>query len=1184
MSKITKLILFSFITLCFYNCRPDKSKQLFKQLPAQETGINFINQLSYSDSLTVLEFEYMFNGAGVALADINNDGLLDIFFAGNMVSCKLYLNKGKVNGTSLHFEDITEKAGVKTDGWAYGVSVVDINQDGFQDFYICKAGNRKTPASEMKNLFFINNGDNTFTEKAAEMNLDDDGYDIQTAFFDYDKDGDLDMYLLRNAFVNYNRNVSKPRQNDGQSPTTDKLFRNDAPKGAKANANLKGIVFTDVSKEAGILYEGFGLGVAINDINNDNYPDIYVSNDFLTNDLVYINNKNGTFSNKASTMLHHQTYNGMGNDLADINNDGLNDIMVVDMLPPDNKRWKLTMMGNTYDVFEQNVRYGYEPQYVRNTLQLNNGNNGNGELTFSEIGQLSGVHATEWSWAPLFADYDNDGYKDLFIANGYRQDVTNLDFIMYGKKALFMGTPEGNRQERLKELAKFSGINVHNYIFKNNDGNLTFTDVSEKWGLDAPSYSNGAVYGDLDNDGDLDLVTNNLDQVASIYENQLNKIEPNHQWLRLNFKGEAGNYGGLGTKVWVWQKGKMQYNYFSPYRGYLSTVEPFLHFGLQKGGIDSLKVLWNDGKEQIIKNPKNNQILTLDNRNAQFPKKIKENADSKTLFIECSQETQIQYQHHENNFVDFKTQALLPRLNSRNGPGLAVADVNADGLEDFYVGGAAEQTGRLFIQQKNGKFLPQKIAQDTLSDDMGALFFDADNDGDQDLYVVSGGVANPKEGDLIYQHRLYINNGKKGALPVFTREFHALPNINSSGSSIVATDFDHDGDLDLFIGGRVRPNEYPLAPRSYLLKNTKGKFTDVTPTELKNIGMVTSALWTDYDNDGWQDLMLAGEFMPITFFKNEKGSFNHSLFTIQHSSGWWNSLIAGDFDKDGDIDYVAGNLGLNSPYKASTKEPVCIYAKDYDKNGLLDPIMCHFVDGEEQIVHARDDLNKQITAMRTRFKDYTTYAETPFHKSFTNSELADAYIVKSERFESSYIENLGNGKFTIHSLPIEAQFSPIFGMLCQDFDNDGNLDVLAVGNSFATEVQTGRYDARGSLLLRGDGKGNFKPDHKQLNIAGDNKSIACLSKNDGNYLILIGSNNSSLMTFKVNPSNSSKQIALLPTDAYAIITENDNKKHKQEFYFGNTYLSQSSRRINVSTKIKSVEIVSFDGKKRQITL
>ncbi len=1228
--QVTRYLYIFLIIAALSNCNSGNEQKLFINLSKQETGIDFENKLNYNDSLTVLDFEYMFNGAGVALLDVNKDGLTDVFFTGNMVSSRLYLNKG-----NMKFEDITEKAGLKTNGWCYGASVVDINQDGYPDIYICKAGNRKTPADSMRNLFFINNGlssstknnfdaEVTFTESAAKMGLDDNGYDIQAAFLDYDHDGDPDMYLLRNSFVNYNRNTARTKQIDGGAPSTDRLYRN----------NSDG-TFTNVSMEAGITIEGFGLGVNVCDINDDNWPDIYVSNDFLTNNLLWVNNRNGTFTNMADKMFNHTTYNAMGNDVADFNNDGHADIVEVDMLPPDIKRRKLTMMGNTYERFQQDIGYGYQPQYIRNTLQLNNGfssstkklnNNplsfseegarranageaqdetsplstpwrgarGEGGEAFSEIGQLAGVSATEWSWAPLLADFDNDGWKDLFVTNGYRQDITNLDFIMYGKRALFIGTAEGNRKERIDMLSKYPGIKVPNYLFKNN-GDLTFSNKSSEWGMDQATYSNGAAYGDLDNDGDLDLVINNIDQPASVYENQSEKINPEAKWLRINFKGPARNIAGLGTKVYAWQGGKMQYQYYSPYRGYLSTVEPFLHFGFKNESTDSLKVLWADGKAQLIKNPASNELITLVYSDAFLMDTMQSIQPRNLLFKECAKDFQIRYKHQEDEFVDFKVQPLLPHMLSREGPGISVSDVNADGLEDFFIGGAAGYKGNLFIQKKNGTFSQHEFVDSNSADNMGTLFFDADTDGDNDLYVVNGGVSIKKNGDSVYQHNLYLNDGKGN----FNADINALPKINTSGSAVIAADYDHDGDLDLFVGGRVSPGEYPIAPESFLLRNdyqpAKGevKFTNVTKqlcSKLVNIGMVTSALWTDFDNDGWQDLIIVGEFMPITFIKNNNGQGFSLPFTIDHSQGWWKSIAGGDFDNDGDIDYIAGNLGLNGPYKASAKEPVCIYAKDYDKNGRLDPVMCHFQNGKEYTVHSRDDLNKQITPMRGRFKDYASYASVTFKEAFMKEEISDAYVVRAETFASAFIENLGNEKFALQNLPLETQFAPVYGMFCKDINGDGNLDVLCVGNSYSTEVQTGNYDAQGSFLLIGNGKtrlngavgqGNFTVNRTAINATGDNKAIAELINEDGSSLILISSNSDSLKVYRVNQARQ-KTIPINPDEAYAIVTNQKGTKYRQEFYYGNTYLSQSGRRLTISPNVKSVVIYNNTGNKREL--
>ncbi|MDN5210548.1 VCBS repeat-containing protein [Fulvivirgaceae bacterium BMA12] len=1159
--------------ICFFfllfavSCDLRKTKPLFQTIDADDSGIHFSNNLVYNDSLTVLEFEYMYNGAGVGLGDINNDGLLDIYLTGNMVSGRLYLNLG-----NWQFEDITDKAGVTTSGWSNGVAMVDINQDGFKDIYICRGGPRGTDEKDRANLLFINNGDNSFTEAATQYGLADGEYSVQAAFFDYDRDGDLDVYLLSNALVNFNRNTSRPREISGKAPSVDKLYRNNGDN-----------TFTNVSEEANILVEGFGLGVEICDINEDGWPDIYVSNDFLTDDLLYINNREGGFSNQAGHYLKHQTYNGMGNDVADFNNDGLVDIVVLDMLPESNRRRKLTMMGNNYDEFQTGLSYGYQPQYIRNTLQLNNGNG-----SFSEIGQLAGIEATDWSWSALFADYDNDGLKDLLVTNGYRQDITNLDFMVYGQQVLAMGRPEANKKQRLDALNELPGIKIHNYIYKN-QGNMTFSDETESWGFSAPTYSNGAAYGDLDNDGDLDLVINNIDDKASLLKNQHNQEKQPEEagdYLRIALKGPELNREGLGTKVYLKYNQQVQYQYFTPYRGYLSSVEPYLHFGLsQVKKIDSVEVWWPDGNYQLLKNVSTNQVITLDYHAAAMATSYHSPPLKPKVFREVSDQLDVNYVHRENLFVDYKRQPLLPHMHSRNGPGLAVGDINGDGLDDFYVGGATGYSGGLYTQLQNGQFQQKPNGLDSLSEDMGVLFFDADQDGDLDLYTASGGSAHIK-GSALYVDQLYLNDGNGH----FEQSTNALPAMHQSASCVVAADYDRDGDLDLFIGGRVVPGDYPMPPQSYLLRNDTEKgicrFTDVSDViipGLNNIGMVTSALWTDYDNDGWLDLFIAGEFMPLRFYRNMQGKFEDitAQTGLEHTSGWWNSLVGGDFDQDGDTDYLAGNLGLNSHYEASPAEPLCIYAADYDKNGRIDPVMCYYRDGINYVAHSRDDLISQINAMRARFRTYTEYAEATFEKSFLPAELSAAHIVHSKNFASSYIENLGDGKFQLTPLPVEAQLSPVFGMLADDFDLDGNLDVLLVGNAYATEVSAGRYDASIGLYLRGDGEGNFQPvnvNNSGFFADGDAKGMAQVMNADGSRTILVANNSQKLRVYAGRGSD--RYFKAEHNDAYAVIDLKNGRAHKFEFYYGATYLSNSSRFIALPPEAASVTVYDFQGNAR----
>ena len=1140
-----------------------QSKPLFESLASTQTGIDFSNNLVYSDTLSVLDFEYLFNGGGVAVGDINNDGLQDLYFSGNMTSGKLYLNQG-----NWKFEDITEKAGVATSVWENGVTMVDINQDGYKDIFVAVAGTRHTPKDKRRNLLFINNGNSTFTESAVPYGLSGTGHNIQAAFLDYDKDGDLDVYFLRNAFVEYSRNRARPKSVKGESSTTDQLYRN--------NGNN---TFTNVSDEAGILIEGFGLGVQVCDLNEDGWPDIYVSNDFITNNLLYINNQNGTFTNRAGQYFKHSTYNAMGNDIADFNNDGLVDVVEVDMLPQDNYRWKVTIMGNTYDEFQNSLRFGYEPQYIRNTLQLNNGNG-----TFSEIGYLAGIEATDWSWSPLLADFDNDGLKDLFITNGYRQDITNLDFIKFSERTSRMGTAEANKKERLDMLAKIPGIKVHKYAYRNN-GNLTFTDQSEPWGLSSLAYSNGAAYADLDNDGDLDLITNNIDEPASVFRNSKNDGKDIVNFLRIGFAGPSLNREGLGTKVYLRNKGALQYQYFTPFRGFLSSMEPYLHFGLGNISLmDSLEVIWPDGNAQVLRNVKSNQVLILKYSDAAQPVKTNK-ISTPLLFTETTEASAINYVHTENDFVDFKVQPLLPHMHSKNGPGIAVSDVNGDGLDDFYVGGASGHEGNLMIQQASEKFMRSASPIDTLADEMGILFFDADNDGDDDLYKVTGGTEEKKE-SAAYSDHLYLNDGKGK----FIEAMNAIPDIHQSGSCVIAADYDHDGDLDLFIGGRIIPGEYPMPADSYLLRNdSKGKevhFTDVTkivsPGLLK-LGLVTSGLWTDVDNDGWIDLLIAGEFMPITYFRNKEGKSFEKIesASLTHSNGWWNSLTAGDFDRDGDMDYIAGNLGLNSRYKGTTKEPLCINASDYDKNGSVDPVMSMYIQGKKQVVHSWDDLVRQMTPIRARFRTYDPYAKANFENSFLPEEIAASYQVCSEWFETSYLENKGNGNFVITPLPVQLQFSPVYGVVVNDYNHDGNLDALLVGNSYATEVSTGRYDASIGLYLRGDGKGNFTVvpvTSSGFMVDQDAKGLSTLIAADGKELILAGINNGKL---KVHSTNSTKKyFSPSANDAYAMIKLKNGASYKHEFYYGSTYLSSSSRKLPWSDEIAEITVYSFSGEKR----
>lgn len=1142
------------------SCAQKDNDTLFQLLPSSKTGITFNNKLTESDTFNVLTFEYIYNGAGVGVGDVNNDGLTDIFFAGNQVPGALYLNKG-----NFQFDDVTEKASIKTNIWCTGVSMIDINQDGLLDVYISTIQPFLNKPS-VPNLLYLNKGVGedgipVFEEVAARVGLADSSYATQAAFLDYDLDGDLDMYLLTNALETYNRNQIMGLRNDGTGKSVDKFYRNERI--------VDGLpVFKDVSLEVGVQAEGWGLGIVVNDINRDGYPDLYIANDFMSNDHLYINTGDGKFVNQIGAMFKHQEQNGMGIDIADINNDALNDVVVLDMLPEDNLRQKTMFSTIGYDRFKLFREKGYEYQYIRNVLQLNNGNN-----SFSDIGYLSGVYATDWSWSSLFADLDNDGYRDLFVGNGYRKDVTDQDFIAYGKSMSMFATDRNRMKHIREEVEKLPGVHKPNFVFRNN-GDLTFSDKAGEWGMDQPSYSNGAAFADFDNDGDLDLVTNNINAEAFVYRNDLitENVKSDHSYLRIKLEGEKGNLAGYGATISAYAGGKIYYAEHQTVRGYKSTVENIEHFGLGKiSTIDSLRVVWLGGKSQLLTNVPANQTITLRQQDAVLYTQPK--VSSSTLFVESSAAAGVKYKHSENEFVDFlEGQFLLPHKHSQGGPAITVGDVNGDGLDDFIVGGSAGKRAKIFLQQTNGTFKTDSLSS-KVAEDMGILLFDADNDGDLDLYCVSGSSEFGRD-KVNYQDRFYRNTGKGK----FEYDPSALPELTSSGSCVVASDFDRDGDLDLFVGGRVVPLRYPETPESYLLVNRgDGTFENLTSTlapTLGSAGMITAAIWSDVNNDDWNDLVVVGEWMPITFFINEGGKSFKSV-ELENTSGWWNSITGGDFDNDGDIDYVAGNLGLNSIYKASVDEPVSVVAKDFDNNGSVDAILCRYIQGKEYPTHPREALTGQIPALRGVALTYALYGRMGINDLFSKEKLQNSIVKKSTMFESVYIQNSGNGKFDIKPLPLEAQFSPVFGALVTDVNEDGNLDILAVGNSYASEVLSGYYDAGIGNYLLGDGNGNFKSvpvTQSGFFVDGDAKAIAKLVAADGKELMIITQNRDYLKVFTA-PRVSNEKLPvtrLSSSDDYAIIELANGKKRKEEFYRGNGYLSSSSRAVVQNKSVASV--------------
>jgi len=1184
-------IIFFFVI--FSSCQNERfkkrasSKTLFRLLDPKECGITFANRLTESDTDNAIFYEYYYNGAGLAVGDLDNDGLSDIVFGANMTECRVYLNKG-----GLKFADVTRQCGVNTAGkWITGVSLADVNNDGWLDIYLCAAGNIDY---DYTNMLYISNGDPDnlfFTECAAAVGLADRGYSTQAVFFDYDRDGDLDMYLVTASMTIPNKNALRQRKNDGSMPNTDRLYRNE---GINPLTNLP--FFRNVSREAGITWDGFGLGVAVCDINKDGWPDIYVGNDYISNDLLYVNQKDGTFREMVQDYTKHITLSTMGLDIADFNNDGFVDLVLLDM-QPENYYRKRTMALNMRDYkrYLSELNAGYSPQYIRNMIQVNNGNI-NGRITFSDIGQLAGIFETDWSWGTLFADFDNDGFKDLIIGNGIPHDVTNMDV-----SELWMKTIRANREidftvlyKLLKaEMDKLGNVKKPNMIFRNN-GSLIFETKTREWGLGRPSYSTGMVFADLDNDGDLDLIMNNINDPAFVYENTLmsvDSLKSRNHFISLILRGDTKNTGGIGTKVTVYHDGRLQYHEHFPVRGFQSMVDSKIHFGVGiSESIDSIIVCWPDEKVQKLRNVPSDQFIEVRYIDAK-PDRIFENkTGNPSLFIQVPEKNGIKYIHRERQFIDFDIQPLVPHQYSKEGPGIAVGDINSDGLDDFFIGGSTSYSGMVFIQGNNSVFTSYPLPGENNYEDMGALLFDADGDGDNDLYVVSGGAGLPP-GIEFYNDRLYINNGKGG----FIMDRNALPDERVCGSHVAAADFDRDGDLDLFVCGRVSLENYPLPPRSFLLRNdSKGsqiRFTDVTGAlapELERPGLLASALWTDFNNDGWPDLIIAGEWMPVMFFVNVQGKLRNITGStgLDKYTGWWNSIAAGDFDRDGDMDYAVGNLGLNTQYKVSPAEPMRIMARDFDLNGTIDPVCSYYVQGKSYPIYHRNVLLSQIPSLRNRYNTYEAYARATLDDIFPEDTRKGAYIKECTWFASSWIENLGNGAFRMHSLPEEAQLSPVFGMLAGDYNNDGNCDLILTGNSYSSNVYTGQYDASIGLFLSGDGKGGFKPvlgRESGFFVDGDAKSLAEISLKDGNSFILAARNSDTLRVFK--PLAKPAGIIRLGKDDFCaeIILKNGTREYR-EFYYGSGYLSQSSRVLKLPPEAASVTVMTFTGEKRIITM
>jgi hypothetical protein len=1093
----TSAILVAAGVLSVAGCeRGQISPTLFELLSPATTGVTFRNDLPEQAEFNVLNYLYYYNGGGVAAGDIDGDGLPDLYFTSNVGPDKLYLNKG-----NYRFEDVTQRAGVAgPPGWTTGVTMADVNGDGRTDIYVSAVSYLTMKG---RNVLYINNGNRTFTDRTDQFGLGHVGYSTQAAFFDYDGDGDLDMYLLNHSTHTERGASSEPQRNVRHPRAGDRLFRND------------GNHFVDVSEKAHIYggVEGYGLGVVASDVNLDGCPDIFVSNDFQENDFLYLNNCDGTFTESIGKAMGHTSRFSMGVDAADFNNDGRPDIAVLDMLPYREEILKTSANAESFNVFNLKVKAGYHPQYARNTLQLNRG-----QGRFSEIGYLAGVAATDWSWAPLFVDLDNDGLKDLFITNGIYHRPNDLDYINYvGNDAMQASLAKGITGENLTTLLdKMPKIPLEKFAYRNN-GNLTFTNMAESWGLAQPGFSNGALYADLNNTGALDLVVNNMNAPASIYRNRARELGGNH-YLTVLLRGAGGNSGGVGAKVIIKAGGTEQMLEQMPTRGFQSSVDPRLHFGLGKvAAVDTLVIIWPDGRSQVLSHVAADRFLTISQTDATGKYVYAKDSASAPMFENLTAKIPIDFQHLENTFFDFNREPLMPHLLSTEGPALAVGDVNGDGLDDMYVGGAKWQAGRLFIQLPNGQFRAGNEAAfhaDSLYEDVDAAFFDANSDSHPDLFVVSGGNEF-SDSDAALLSRLYINDGRGN----FQRSADALPAIFENGSCVVPGDFNGDGKIDLFVGSRVVSRRYGFIPRSHLLQNDgTGHFADVTlqkAAPLSEAGMVTSAVWMDYDGDGNLDLIVVGEWMPVRVFRQENGRFvdRTAQAGLAGTNGWWNTVTAADLNGDGRKDLVLGNLGLNSYIRAAPGQPVRMYVNDFFSDGSVEQIVTHFRNGVSYPLAGRDELVRTMPQLGSKYPSYSSFGASRIEDILPGDQLKKAQVREADTFASSVALNDGKGGFKLQPLPVEAQFAPVEAVLAEDFDGDRKIDLLLGGNFFGVTPVRGRYDASYGLLLRGDGSGRFvsvEMEKSGVVIEGQVRQMASLRRANGDRVIVAARNNDKL--------------------------------------------------------------------------
>lgn len=1074
--------------------RTSNDQPLFKRLSLAETGISFENTLVLKEDFDVFRYRNYYNGGGVGIGDFNNDGLADVYLTSNMSDNKLFINKG-----NWRFEDITSAAGVKgSKAWSTGVSIVDINSDGFLDIYVCNAGDIKEDSRE--NELFINNGDLTFTEQAANYGLADKGFSTHAAFFDYDKDGDLDCYVLNNSYrpvssLGY-RNLRNERDEFGGH----RLYKND-----------KGH-FIDVSEFAGIYGSviGFGLGVTVGDVDQDNWPDLYIANDFYERDYLYINNHDGTFSESLEKYIGHISMFSMGADLADLTNDGYPEIFSTDMLPEDDYRLKTLTAFETYDVYQLRLKNEYYHQFMRNMLHLNNRDG-----TFSEIGQLAGVSATDWSWGALIADFNNDMNKEIYVCNGIYKDITNQDFAEYlGSSDQMRAAIEGKKVNFKEFVEQMPSQKLSNVMFSK-IGELQYKNVAAEWGLAEPSFSNGAAYGDLDNDGDLDIIVNNVNQELFVYRNYSREQNSNH-YLAIKFKGTPGNIFGLGASVKAFVKDQIIFSDNMPIRGFQSSMDYKMILGLgQTNQIDSMVVTWPDNKIEILRNVTADHLIQVDHAGA--ADLVINKIQSATLLDEIKGSDII---HHENEFNDFDRDRLQYSMLSTQGPAFATADLNNDGLDDFFLGGSAGYPGAIYLQKANNTFT--KIAggvfdPDSLSEDVDAVFFDADGDDDFDLYVVSGGSEYTAQSRYNID-RLYINKGIQGGIPEFENDKNKLPPSYQSGSSVRPVDIDNDGDLDLFVATRLIPSYYGLPCDQFILMNDgKGKFTDVSNTmapQFKQLGMVTDARWFDYDANGFKDLILVGEWMPITVFLNDgkKLTKAENIRGLEKSDGWWNTIKPADLDNDGDMDFVVGNLGMNSKFKPSRESPVSLYVNDFDQNGSIEPIFTFRKKNQKEYPLAlRQDIVKQMSSIKKKFVYYKEYADKSIEDIFDAKLLSRSTRLNFYEPHTAVLFNDGRDGFRLVPLPVQAQVSPVYSAEILDVNNDQTLDIVLAGNLFGVKPEVGRYDALHGLILSGNGHGTFTPlnSHRSgLKIEGEVRHVQMMNVKGKNILAFVRNNNS----------------------------------------------------------------------------